>query len=151
MLAVDMEFLTERGEVGDCVKACTASILEIDPATVPHFVRDHYSDWRGPWEEWLESDPRQRPICLYLACGPTVRCKEYRPAAHMVVMNWTKVEHDPHPSRAGLTSIDRVYLLVPTDPAILSAQPAREQETAMRNLKHGNRDYSGDLPDKETE
>lgn len=137
MLAVDMQFLTERGEVGDCVRACTASILGVDPATVPHFVRDHYSDWRGPWEEWLEArgltivevDPRQRPVCLYLACGPTVRCKEYRPAAHMVVMNWTKVEHDPHPSRAGLTSIDRVYLLVPTDPALPASPAPAQKET----------------------
>jgi|SRR3990167_5294709 len=33
------------------------------------------------------------------------------------------------------------------------SQPAREpdQATAMRDLKHGNRDYSGDLPEKEND
>lgn len=117
----DMEFLNESGEVGDCVRACTATVLGLSPADVPHFVRDHDGDWRFPWEEFIEErgyivveiDPRRRPECVYLGCGPTPRTKQYRPAAHMVVMQGTEVLHDPHPSRAGLTTLDRVYLLVP--------------------------------------
>jgi hypothetical protein len=121
----DMEYLVENGEVGDCVRACTASILGLNASEVPHFVGEHSGNWRSHWEDWLEArglivveiDPRRRPDCLYLGCGPTVRTKEYRPAAHMVVMEGIGVAHDPHPSRAGLTTLDRVYVLVPKSPA----------------------------------
>jgi hypothetical protein len=123
----DMEFLREDGQVGDCVRAATATLLGIDRAEVPHFVRDHSGDWRHPWEDWLEArgftvveiDPRIRPGfhtgCQYLGCGPTIRSeKGYRPAAHMVVMAGDEVLHDPHPSRAGLLTLDRVYVVLPT-------------------------------------
>ena len=121
MLKAEMEFLKEGGHVGDCVRACTASIIGADRADVPHFVREHQGDWRHPWEDWLddrgfvvvEADPRIRPECDYLACGPTVRPGGDHPAAHMVVMNGISVAHDPHPSRAGIVTVDRVYLIVP--------------------------------------
>lgn len=121
MIPVDMEFLVEDGHVGDCVRACTASLLGLPREAVPHFVREEKGSWRHAWEDWLEergwivveADPRIRPSCLYLGCGPTPRTKEYRPAAHMVVMDGIGVAHDPHPSRAGLTTLDRVYVLTP--------------------------------------
>jgi hypothetical protein len=131
----DMEFLKENGEVGDCVRASTATILRIDRSEVPHFVRDHSGHWRGPWEDFVrergycvvEIDPRQRPDCDFLACGPTERSTGDGTASHMVVMNWIGLLHDPHPSRKGLTGIDRVYLLVPTNYsaayAVRSAEP----------------------------
>jgi hypothetical protein len=116
-----MEFLRENGEIGDCVRAATATILGIDRAEVPHFVRDHSGHWKGAWADFLEErgfevieiDPRQRPDCDYLACGPTERSIGDGTASHMVVMNWIGLLHDPHPSRKGLTGIDRVYVLVP--------------------------------------
>jgi hypothetical protein len=119
--AQDMEFLTEDGHMGDCVRACTATILGLPRSEVPHFVRDHGGDWRGPWQDFVagrgfvvvEIDPRQRPACCYLGCGPTVRTSEYRPASHMVVMDGHRVSHDPHPSRSGLSALDRAYVLVP--------------------------------------
>jgi len=49
----------------------------------------------------------------------------------MVVMNGRALAHDPHPSRKGLTGIDRVYLLVPLSPAAALAaaeQRGRESE-----------------------
>jgi hypothetical protein len=132
MTPVDMEFLVENGEVGDCVRACTASIFGLPASEVPHFVRDHKGDWRGPWEDWIEArgyivleiDPRRRPECIYLGCGPTPRTKEYRPAAHMVVMQGIGIAHDPHPSRAGLTTLDRVFVLAPVSlPTIKASAP----------------------------
>lgn len=124
----DMEFLVEDGAVGDCVRASTATILGVPREEVPHFVRDHKGHWRHAWEDWLEDrgivvveiDPRSRPNCIYLGCGPTPRTTEYRPAAHMVVMDGRELAHDPHPSRAGLTTLDRVYLLVPQNVTALS-------------------------------
>lgn len=126
MTPQDQEFLVENGQTGDCVRAATASILDLPISAVPHFVAEHNGDWRGHWEDWLEErdlivielDPRRRPRCLYLGCGPTVRTKEYRPAAHMVVMDGLAVAHDPHPSRAGLTTLDRVYVLSPKNPSM---------------------------------
>jgi len=117
----DMEFLKEAGQVGDCVRASTATILGLPRSEVPHFVRDHGGDWRGPWEEFIagrgfivvEIDPGQRPACYYLGCGRTVRTHDYRPVSHMVVMEGRRVAHDPHPSRSGLMILDRAYVLVP--------------------------------------
>jgi hypothetical protein len=119
--AQDMEFLREDGHVGDCVRASTATILGLPRSDVPHFVRDHGGDWRGPWEDFIagrglivmEIDPGQRPACCYLGCGRTVRTNDYRPVSHMVVMEGRRVAHDPHPSRAGLMILDRAYVLVP--------------------------------------
>lgn len=117
----DMEFLKEEGHVGDCVRACTATILGLPRDDVPHFVKAHPGHWRPHWEDWLnergleviEIDPRSRPECEYLACGPTSRPGGDHPAAHMVVMESVGMIHDPHPSRAGVTTVDRVYVLVP--------------------------------------
>lgn len=135
----DMEFLRENGDVGDCVRASTASILGVDRQIVPHFVRDNAGDWKWPWRDFVkergyevvEVDPRLRPECLYLACGPTERSVGDGTASHMVVMNGRALAHDPHPSRKGLTGIDRVYLLVPLSPAAALAaaeQRGRESE-----------------------
>lgn len=117
----DMEFLRESGEVGDCVRASTATLLGLERSAVPHFVKEHSGGWRGPWADWLEArglavlelDPRLRPDCLFLACGPTVREGGDHPAAHMVVMDHLGLYHDPHPSRKGIVTVDRVYVVVP--------------------------------------
>ena len=130
MKPVDQQCLTEDGEIGDCVRASTCSILEIGPDDVPHFVKEHGGNWQFAWEEWLYErglvvlaiDPRDRPKCFYLACGPTIRTNGFRPSAHMVVMNGREIVHDPHPSRAGLTTIDRVYVLTPKDPAVITTE-----------------------------
>lgn len=133
---VDMEFLQENGDVGDCVRAATASILRIGREAVPHFVRDNAGDWEWPWRDFIsghgyevvEVDPRMRPECMYLACGPTERSVGDGTSSHMVVMNGRVLAHDPHPSRKGLTGIDRVYLLVAL-PAALAAAEQRGRES----------------------
>jgi len=138
---VDMEFLRENGDVGDCVRAATASILRIGREAVPHFVRDNAGDWKWPWRDFIsghgyevvEVDPRMRPECMYLACGPTERSVGDGTASHMVVMNGRVLAHDPHPSRKGLTGIDRVYLLVAL-PAALAAAEQRGREAAAQKL-----------------
>ena len=121
MKPVDQEFFFDKGEVGDCVRAVTASILELDPKDVPHFVKlkpgsDWYDDWEqfmishgttpvlvtGPWE----NDKPPVPLRYYLASGPADRgCK------HIVIMENGKLAHDPHPSRAGLLNIEAVWIL----------------------------------------
>jgi hypothetical protein len=43
MKPIDQEFMhdPEKGIIGDCFRACIASILELDINEVPHFYRDH--------------------------------------------------------------------------------------------------------------
>lgn len=120
MKPVDQEFFYDKGEIGDCVRAITASLLELNPKDVPHFVKEQPgSDWYDTWENFMiEHD--MKPIMLpgpwekyppkprgyYLASGPAERgCK------HIVIMYDGKVVHDPHPSRSGLLEIEAVWIL----------------------------------------
>ena len=121
MKPVDQEFFYDKGEVGDCVRAITASILEIDRNKVPHFVKlkpdsDWYEDWYSfmiehgikptmIWSPWKNNKP-PIPLRYYLASGPSSRgCN------HIVIMYNGKVVHDPHPSRDGLLEIEAIWIL----------------------------------------
>jgi hypothetical protein len=120
MIPVDQEFFYDKGEIGDCVRAITASILELDRSEVPHFVKEKPgSDWYDDWEAFMikhgvkpimiagpwESTP-PKPLGYYLASGPADRgCK------HIVIMWDGKVAHDPHPSRSGLLEIEAIWIL----------------------------------------
>jgi hypothetical protein len=121
MIPVDQEYFYDKGEIGDCVRAVTASILELDRNEVPHFVKlkpgsDWYEDWQafminrgvtpimnsGPWKD--KTPPI--PLRYYLASGTASRgCK------HIVIMSNGKLAHDPHPSREGLTEIEAIWIL----------------------------------------
>lgn len=107
------------GAVGDCVRACTASVLDLPIDSVPHFVADQPGDeWYDTWEAFMRS--KGRPITIitipwekppvpmgyYLASGPSPRGVK-----HMVVMRDGAVAHDPHPSRAGLSEVEVVWVL----------------------------------------
>lgn len=121
MKPVDQEFFFDQGQVGDCVRAITASILELDRESVPHFVQDKPGhDWYDDWEKfmqnhgvnpimvpgpWTDNKP-PIPTGFYLASGPSARnCR------HIVIMWDGRVAHDPHPSRAGLLEIEAIWIL----------------------------------------
>lgn len=111
--------MLENGVISDCVRASTASILELAREEVPHFVRDDPGHaWYDVWESWLFErgikavmihGPWDRPPKLlgyYLASGLTERGTK-----HMVVMRDGVLAHDPHPSRSGLVEIQAVWML----------------------------------------
>lgn len=119
MKMVDQEFFLENDEFSDCVRAATASILELDRDDVPHFVRDNPGhEWYEHWEAWLLArghravmlhgpwDAPPRLLGHYLASGMTPRGTK-----HMVVMRDGVLAHDPHPSREGLNEIQAVWLI----------------------------------------
>lgn len=103
------------GLPGDCVRAAVASLLDLDPASVPHFVCGS-EDVPGLWEHALRGwalmrgwqitrrfpDPStpaeeiELPA-FGLACGPSERG-----VSHAVVAIDGRIAWDPHPSRAGI-------------------------------------------------
>lgn len=113
------------GTPGDCLRACLAMLLDVDLTAVPHVVM--FAAW---WDEARRTVRRLQPgadlayfegitFPLYddaeprvvIASGPSPR----GPFAHVVMVEAAggEVLHDPHPSRAGLVSVDGVLALVP--------------------------------------
>lgn len=102
MLTVDMLNLRVPGQPdhGDCFRACVASILELDPTTLPNFADawpDSWIAWAGDRYELVEyAEP---PHGWSIAVGVSPRDSVI---THGVVWYGDKIVHDPHPSRAGL-------------------------------------------------
>lgn len=107
---------------GNCTEAAVASILGLPLDDVPNFRADGaeaYKFWSS-FRRFIRSrgyEPIMLPgnhmhDALYLASGPSPRGVN-----HMVVMRAGKMIHDPHPSRAGIGTVEHVWLLVPHDPA----------------------------------
>lgn len=109
MKPVDQEFLSdpENGVIGDCVRACVASILSLPIAEVPHFVAERSATWAAYLDEWLWDlgyeirilGHEENPDYPILVVGGSPRSPHI---SHMVIMNKGVVVHDPHPSRAGI-------------------------------------------------
>lgn len=120
----------EKNISGNCTEAAVASLFGISLEAVGCFrggstaLTEAEGDVKRFWdavEEAFNSRGFQMlclkgnfcPEGLYLASG-----KSPRGFHHMVVMRDGQLHHDPHPSRAGLLSVDCVYLAVPLDPAL---------------------------------
>lgn len=101
------------GIPGDCVRASVASLLDMDPADVPHFTcQDDARTWHyallgfahehGYRIERRASDDGMPPE-FGLAIGPSPRG-----VSHAVVAIGGKIAWDPHPSRDGLVDVQQV-------------------------------------------
>ena len=118
---VDQQFMHSESTKGDCFRACLATILGMPIKAVPHFaLLDFAPDvfvamtcaqaWleaKG-FEMWmgLEDGENPLPMCIVNGISP-------RGIRHAVVGSTATGEiiHDPHPSRAGLTTIQsRLYI-----------------------------------------
>ena len=112
MIPVDQTKFPVRG---NCVRACIASILEIDIDSIPAW-EDQTINWHLHAKGWL----RERGyglscvvpgVCSQddtygIAIGDTTRSVLYQ---HACVCLNGKIVHDPYPSKAGLTSITRIW------------------------------------------
>lgn len=110
------------GIPGDCVRAAVASLLDMDPAKVPHFTCQddvrvwHYAligfahehGWRIDRRAVEENDPLPE---FGLAIGQSPRG-----ISHAVVAVGGKVAWDPHPSRGGLVDVRQVVEFVRNEP-----------------------------------
>ena len=118
------------GRLGDCLRACVASLVSEILDDVPHFIEA--DDWFGGLQRWVESwsDGAYTAVCVapswpaidnppgddiwpdaVIATGPSPRGIWH----HCVLVDpWTgALVHDPHPSDAGLAG-DPVDLIVLT-------------------------------------
>ena len=108
-------------EMGNCMEACFASLLEIDISEVPEFVDK--DGWYEEVLEWLHTqghhmfcwDSDKNLEGFHIAVGDSPR-GDFQ---HCVIYDNDKMVHDPHPSRAGLKKINRIWELHKIDrPAI---------------------------------
>lgn len=115
----------DRGLIGDCFRACVASILEVDPLFIPHFCEADWGKtddftWYQDLTKWLA--PRKLAYLLELSIsdelyGPrwftnlatswfetyhTISGESPRKIRHTVVALNGLIVHDPHPDRTGL-------------------------------------------------
>lgn len=99
------------GVYGNCLQAAISSALGLELDAVPHFAA--FTWWEPALRLWLrgrsldwrqvEGIPEGRSILI----GPTSRGT----GDHAVVGGSGQVAWDPHPSRSGLTEVNRVYVL----------------------------------------
>lgn len=104
----------DNGQIGDCFRACIASILDLERDEVPHFARDHGTDYLRQLNLWLV------PFDLYFMemCVPdgyekiitdmpaytivTGDSPRFKDCKHCVVAFKGEIVHDPHPDKKGL-------------------------------------------------
>ena len=113
----------DKGNIGNCLSACIASIFELDINDVPHFAAHRHSDWfdrmndwflkRGLWVLWINDDFGFTPFGYSIICGTSPRG-----VRHSCVAYDGKLIFDPHPDNTGLAEIDSYYLLVTTQIAV---------------------------------
>ena len=100
----------------NCMQCAVAYMLGLPVEATPDFEREHSSQ-RTAWE--LMDDVFAAHGCTVEMFPPTVEITgDYlasgtteRGTSHMVVMRGGKLLHDPHPSNAGLKSIQVVWLI----------------------------------------
>lgn len=118
-------FVTDPVRKGNCYAACLASFLGCDLHEVPHVVEmgialggeDDKAAWwamalgfmfaRGYWPERIPTLADAEPGELVFVGGPSPRG-----VAHQTLYRDGELWHDPHPSRAGLLSIEEDDLVV---------------------------------------
>jgi hypothetical protein len=119
-----------EGVMGDCWRTSIACLLDTDPKCVPHFVHEHEEKWYGATQEWLDERDMDIFYCPFpldervmewwdrwsrthvvgiILDGLSPRGNFY----HAVVGDTNPIDvlHDPHPSRAGLTSMEGMHII----------------------------------------
>lgn len=119
MIFYDQKILSdpENNIVGDCYRACLASLIPVPYDNIPHFAELYSHDMFREAREWLIDNYHIYTLDIYLNDSqidmfiiPESNClifgKSPRNGRHAVigkVNGWgIEIIHDPHPSRAGL-------------------------------------------------
>lgn len=114
-----------------CLRACTASLLEVEIDEIPDFVSETEKDWFLEMQHFLA----KRGLCfvhIHLHAKTPWMPLPHHPWAifiglsskgvtHAVVGRCAGHEfaiiHDPHPKKRGIDLVESVNFLVPLDPA----------------------------------
>lgn len=119
----EQKYLCEKGEIGDCWRACIATILARSVESVPHFALLGVQHFIPTTLAWLEAegfeasidaddfkDKGLRPMRQCILRGISSRGR-----AHAVVGDTEtgKMIHDPHPSKEGLLEVVSRFYLFP--------------------------------------
>ena len=114
-------FASDPEKPGNCFAACVASALGLDLNQVPHFMHfgeatygddrlkgDHWHAMflgflagQGVWPVSLDKILDAEVGEVVFVSGPSLRG-----VPHQVLYRYGRLWHDPHPSRAGLVSVD---------------------------------------------
>lgn len=127
MTPVDQEFVG-KDVIGDCLRACTASLLDLSLKDVPHFLKIYpgappngmpyfYERWlqymrshkQEPMDVWGPFEKTPKFLGFYMAAGPAARDHGVD-GQHVVIMRDGELFHDPHPSRNGLKEVQAIWL-----------------------------------------
>lgn len=117
------------GVRGNCFAACLASILDVKINDVPAFEDMH------PGVQWQEIRRylKARGWCIIsvrVADGGPLNLDEFyigtgpspREVLHSVVMRGAEMLHDPHPSRAGVASLEWAHVPMPLPENMIRAR-----------------------------
>jgi hypothetical protein len=127
MTPVDQSLLVAEHGHGDCLRACVATVLDLSLWEVPDFalfgpnwmwalVMFAECDFDGPFDHtgvWIANGPSPRGV------------------RHSVVYDDTGMVHDPHPTRAGLLSIDGSIQIKRVRPDVAEAMRKRPSSTNL--------------------
>ena len=125
MTPVDQSIMhdPENGKIGDCFRACVASLLDLPLEKVPHFMENKNKRWFDDFTKWLsildmsavfiDSETIRdhiKEVVVVLGDQAIVIAggKSPKGVAHSVL--WTfheggRMVHDPHPSRKGILEV----------------------------------------------
>lgn len=145
----------EEGQMGDCFRIVLACLLDVDPEDVPHFMQAPEDVpvaeiWRRV-DEWLAEHHGLRYLCFPFDPGdlqtwlhgmdegwPGLRWelsgKSPRGTTHSVIVEGSKIIHDPHPEGGGIVGPDEksghyfMGFMLPI--AVHGVRPAAEAEAA---------------------
>lgn len=123
------------GKNSDCVRACIASLLELDIDEIPNFIEADI-EWEFELRQWLRKNYNcslvsasflQHDVfcemmqnCLCLTIGKTPAGED-----HAVITKYGTIIHDPNPKEVGLQGYYSdwgFYLFVPNDPIQLKGE-----------------------------
>lgn len=120
----------DQGEHGNCLQAAVASIFELELDQVPNFMDDQSTFW-DTYTDFVRSRGfnivrAPEDMARYLSSPYLAMGNSERGCGHACVYKQGALEHDPHPSRAGLVSVDYVHIFVPANPGELVAVKGRK-------------------------
>lgn len=116
----DQTVTIEKDGWGDCLRASIASVLDRDVESLPTFDREIPKALR-----WLNEQGYEHDLAPFLdglpaglgyvvVCGVTPRGSHHACVGKVVGGGAAfEVAHDPHPSRAGLATIDTIIAIWP--------------------------------------